>query len=644
MRVFTVLGPSHSGKTTLVQALAELDNDKGGRMQACGGTSAVQMFRYLKDDWAVFDIPGGADYMAQAGPALAASDTAVLCVPPEADMAVLAAPYLRLIEEADIPCIVFINRLDNASERVRDIIAALQGYSSHHIVLRQVPMRQGEEIIGAVDLISERAWRYQEGEPSALVEMPFDVAPREEQARAELLESLADFDDALLEQLIEDKQPLTGDVFHTATEALQHNRLIPCFLGSAVNGNGVTRLMKSLRHEAPGHDVTQTRLGSSIQAVSCLGESARHLGKVVLLRAFDDSLSSGAALAGGTIGSLTEIDAKTPRPALGAGQIALAVKTDHINAGSALTGRSAAPLPEWAAPRAPSLRRIVRLTHERDEARLSTALNRLSEIDPGLSIEQDQRTGETVLGFQGPQHARLISHRLVEDFGIETNLAQVTPPYRETIRGRAEWHHRHRKQSGGAGQFADVVIAVRALARGEGVAFTEEVKGGAVPRKFIPAVEAGVREALEHGPGGYPVVDIGVTLLDGKHHAVDSSEFAFRTAARNAIREVLADMGTQALQPIDKVQIHVPSVFAGGLVPVISALKGQVLGFEGHPTAAGWDVFSALLPASSENGLGRTLGSLTRGTAWFEARFDHFEPCRREDLVTEDAEETAAHA
>ena len=216
MRVFTVLGPSQSGKSTLVEALASLD----GRATKFGFSDILDLtsFSYLGDDWTAIDIAGGAENLPAAGPALAASDAVVLCVPSDADSAVQAAPYLRLIDEAELPCFLYVNKVDTMSERMRDIVSSLQAYCSHSLVLRQIPMREDGRVIGAVDLISERAWKYQEGQPSDLIEVPDTLIGREQEARAELLESMADFDDTLLEQLIEDKQPATDEMFDIATQ------------------------------------------------------------------------------------------------------------------------------------------------------------------------------------------------------------------------------------------------------------------------------------------------------------------------------------------------------------------------------------------------------------------------------------------
>ena len=312
MRAFTVIGPSQSGKSSLVDALAGLE---GGRPTtlALMGEARLSTCDFMGEPWAAFDIPGGLDNLAMVGPALAASDAAVLCIPPETDAAVLSAPYLRILEDSGIPTFVFVNRIDAATDRISEVISAHQHYCGHGIVLRQVPIREGGQIVGAVDLISERAWEYHDGARSTLIELPKDLAQREQQARADLLESLADFDDALLEQIIEDHQPVTDEVYGVATRALQHHDLVPALLGSASHGNGILRLMKSLRHEVPKvealHNLPQG--AEPILAVASLADNVKHVGKTVLLRAVAEGVASGAHLGGKSVGALTEIDGRT---------------------------------------------------------------------------------------------------------------------------------------------------------------------------------------------------------------------------------------------------------------------------------------------------------------------------------------------
>ncbi|NVO58166.1 elongation factor G [Rhodobacteraceae bacterium B1Z28] len=628
MRVFTVLGPSQSGKSTLVEAISRLD----GRPITFDVSGTVQLhgFSYLDEPWCAIDVDGGGDALAYVGPAMAISDAAVVVVPPDPDAAVLCAPYLRLVEEAGIPCFLFINRMDNPNGRIRDIIAALQTYCTHHIALRQVPIRDGDTIVGAVDLISERAWKYQEGQPSALIELPQSVEDREQEARTELLETLSDFDDHLLEQLIEDKQPASGEIYDLAAQVLQHHQLIPACLGAASHGNGLTRLMKALRHEAPEFNIAAGRdeAAENARAIAGFADVKKHIGKIVVLRGLGDGVKAHEPLGGETVGNLTTLDAKTQIGALAAGQIGLAIKSDHLNSGYLYDGTSATPLPEWAASHPIAHRQVVSPAHERDDVRLSNALSRLVEIDPGLHLEHDELSGHAVLSSQGPQHMRRVTAKLAEDFGIEIETEQVETAYRETIRSSFEYRYRHRKQSGGAGQFADVVISVAPMPRGAGFQFEENVKGGAVPRNYIPSVEHGAKDALLQGPEGFPVVDVKITLSDGKHHNVDSSDYAFRTAGKNAVRDALPQAKPVVLQPVLNAEIHLPSAFVGDLVPAISSLQGQVMGFEGNPNTSGWEIFNAQLPAVAEDELHRILASSTRGTGWVKLSFDHYEELR----------------
>lgn len=623
MRCITIMGPSQSGKTELVRALAGLEG-RPARTEAAGALSLTR-FGYLGDEWCAIDLAGGPEYARMAGLALMASDMAVLVLNPDPDEAVLAAPWLRAIEASGAPSMIFINRMDAPKGRIRDVVGALQSYSSHPIVLRQIPIREGGQIVGAVDLISERAWRYREGAPSTLVALPGPETDREHEARAELLEHMSDFDDALLAELVEDHDPGVTALFEIARRETRDRQVVPAFLGSASHRNGITRLMKALRHEVPQVEALRERLGQpEALAVGFHAEVRKHLGKCVFLRALAPGVAAGAPLGGGSLGGLAEVGGKSGHERLVPGEVGLSVKSDQLDAGRLFTATASLPAPHGAlAP--PALSRVVTPVNDRDEVRLSSALARLAEADPMLHLGQDPETGHALLGFQGPMHLRRTEAALRDDFGLELTFGAPAPQYRETISKPVEEQYRHRKQSGGAGQFADVAITVRPQPRGAGFAFDEVVKGGAVPRNYIPSVEEGARETLKQGPLGYPVIDVAVTLTDGKHHAVDSSDFAFRTAGRMALREALAKAGPVLLQPVMAVSIHVPSVFSGAMVSLVSTLGGQVLGFDRDPEFRGWDLFRALLPESAVEPLTQSLGSATQGCAWVEADFDHYE-------------------
>lgn len=624
MRLITVMGPSQSGKTELVKRLAHLDGHPPKVEQA--GHIALSRFTFMGEPWCAIDMAGGPEYARMVGGPLLASDIAVLCVAPDPDEAVLAAPYLRAVEASGTPCLIFINRMDAPKGRVRDVVAALQAYTGHTIVLRQIPIRENGQVVGAVDLISERAWKYREGQPSVLVEMPAAESDREHEARGALLEHMSEYDDHLLEDLIEDHEPAKGALFEIARRETQENVLLPCFLGAASHMNGVTRLMKALRHEAPGVEVLRDRLGAGgALAVGFHAQNRKHLGKCTFIRALADGVAQGAALAGSGIGGLSELGGKSGHDRLEPGDVAMAVKSDQLNAGAVFSADAALATPDWAAAAPPALARILRPVHERDEVRLSAALARIAETDPTLGVSHDEASGHSLVRVQGVMHLRQTLALLADTFGIEVDAEAPAPRYAETIAARVEETYRHRKQSGGAGQFADVVLIVEPSPRGEGFRFAEIVKGGAVPRNYIPSVEEGARDALAKGPLGFPVIDLGVTLTDGKHHAVDSSDYAFRTAGRQGVKEALVKASPVLLQPVNRVEIHIPSVYAGSMVSLISSLKGQVLGFDRDPACRGWDLFRALLPAAADEDLAQALGSATQGTAWPEVAFDHYE-------------------
>jgi elongation factor G len=270
------------------------------------------------------------------------------------------------------------------------------------------------------------------------------------------------------------------------------------------------------------------------------------------------------------------------------------------------------------------LRQVVMPAERKDEVKLSSALTRLVEEDPSLSVDHRQDTGETLLGGQGEMHLRVAVERLTSRFGLKLETKRAVVPYRETIRATVTKRGRHKKQSGGHGQFGDVVIEVRPLPRGEGFAFSDTITGGVVPKNYIPAVEAGVRESLQNGPlGGFPVVDVGVTLTDGSYHPVDSSDQAFRMAGILGMREALPEARPVLLEPVLKARIAIPNDATARVNAIVSARRGQLLGFDARPGWTGWDVVEALIPEAEIADLIIELRSATAGVGTFTAVFDH---------------------
>jgi elongation factor G len=621
-RCIVVLGAAGTGKSTLVDKLCGLE---GGSAQPATATETrAARFKFIGDDWVALDCPGSLEFMQQATDAMLVADVAVICVSPQPEQAVLAAPYVRLAESAGVPAFLLINRIDEAQSAARDIVSALQSYSRHPVVLRQIQIREGSAIVGAVDLVSERAWRYREGEPSDLIEIPEDLVDREQEARGEFLESLSDYDDWLMEEIIEDREPASGPVYSICSRVLLDGAVTPAFIGSALHGNGIFRLMKALRHETPGVEALAERLGGKVTAGVFLARYRKHVGKTAYLRALT-ALRPGDIVGGEALGPISTVGDAKPAPLTqaSAGDVVAAIKSDHLQSGQ-LYGAGDADMPPWHKALMPVFNLGIKAVNDRDDAKLSEALHKLASEDLSLTVSTDQETGAHVLAGQGVLHLRRARMTLVEDFGVKTAEAALAPPLRETITRKADVHFRHRKQSGGSGQFADVKLKVSPSARGEGFSFEQTIHGGSVPRNYFPAVEHGAKDATERGPLGFTVVDVHVNLYDGQHHNVDSSDMAFRIAGRGGMREALEEASPVLLEPLYDVTFSVPSIYTGALNPLVSSRRGQVLGFDRETDCEGWDLFRVQLPGTALDGLIADLRSITQGVGRYEAGFSHY--------------------
>jgi len=635
-RCFAVIGPVQSGKSELVDRLATIEGAR--RPAAVAEDLRCAPFRFMDESWVALDCPGSMEFAQSATDALMAADAAVVVASPDPDQAVLAAPWLRLAESCGVPHLMFVNKMDECRAAARDIVSALQAYSARPVILRQIPIRDGDRVLGAVDLVSERAWRYREGERSELVEIPDALRDREAEGREELLESLSELDDWLLEEIVEDRTPATGALYGICARTMAENRAVPGFFGSAARGGGIHRLMKALRHETPQPEETRKRLGSASACVF-MGRTRKHVGKLVWLRNFDDSLRAGSALGDGTVGGLVEPHGERPTAIAeaGNGDVVAAVKSDHLAPGALYLPTGARRQPSWHRPLPPLWHRTLAAQSDREDVKLSEALQKIAAEDISVQVDHDRETGQIIVGVQGSQHLRRIQRILSEVFGVETEAAPVAASYRETVTRRADIHYRHKKQSGGAGQFADVKLTVEPAERGEGFAFRETIHGGAVPRNYIPAVEQGAREALARGPLGFPVVDVRVSLHDGQHHAVDSSEMAFRLAGRGGVGNGLREGQPVLLEPIYEVRFQAPSVFTGALNPLIAAQRGQILGFDREADVEGWDQVRALMPGAALEDLIHHLRSTTQGVGRFEAELSVYQ-----ELYGREADEIVA--
>jgi elongation factor G len=460
--------------------------------------------------------------------------------------------------------------------------------------------------------------------------MPAELDAVEAQARTRLLEQLADHDDALLEQLLMDEVPEPGRVLSDLARETSENLGVSVLFGSAASSFGVRRLMKALRHEAPAPAATANRLGVDQPAFHAVKVSHAHqLGRLVIGRLLGGSLKEGQELAtadGRTVKAGAMFTLQGERnlrlsESLEGAVLALA-KADTLQAGDWAGSGALPPVHDVPLP-SRNVRVAIRPTDRKDDVKLSGALHKLAEEDPTLHVEHDEEDHALVLSGVNEEQLAVVLARLKRRHGVDVTQRAPKVRYRESIRRGAIQRGRHKKQSGGHGQFGDVVIEITPQGRGEGLAFAERIHGGAIPRQYVPAVEQGVRDACQKGPLGFPVVDVAVTLTDGSYHSVDSSELAFRTAGRIAMQEALGAAQPHLLEPVHRVEVVTPATATSKVGSALAARRGQLLGMGPRDGWTGWDRIEALVPEAELQGLEGELRSLSQGLASFEASFDH---------------------
>ncbi len=649
-RCAALVGPYTSGKTSLLEALllhTGAIHRKGSVVEGSSVGDSVPEARarqmttepnfahctYLGENWSFIDCPGSIELAQDCHSVLMGVDVAVVVASPEPERALTLAPIFKFLDDYQIPHILFVNKMDKASVRVRDLLESLQSVSERPLVLRQVPIREGEEVTGFVDLVSERAWRYNLDKQSELIEMPEQVKDREAEARQELLESLADYDDGLLEQLLEDKVPASDEIYEQISKDLAGDLIVPVLFGSADLGHGITRLMKALRHETPEPSVTAARLGvpdgSGFAASVIRTYHQSHTGKMSVARIWRGSVKDGETLGDDRISGLYHLmGGETQKiDSAGIGELVALGRMDSVKTGDLLTeaGRQADAGLVWPEVAKPVFSLAIRPHNRQDEVKLTASLAKLIEEDPSLVLEHNDDTNEMLLRGQGDIHLKLAVDRLKNRYNVEVDAARPQTAYKETIRKGTKQHSRFKRQTGGHGQFGDVHVEIRPLPRGEGFEFVDKVVGGAVPRQYIGAVEHGTKEYLSRGPLGFPVVDVSVTLFDGQHHSVDSSDQAFKTVGRMAMAEGMPNCDPVLLEPIYEVTISVPSEFTNKVHSLVSGRRGQILGFEMQAGWKGWDALKCHLPEAELQDLIIELRSLTVGVGSFDWRFDHLQ-------------------
>ncbi len=650
-RNVAIVGPYLSGKTTLLEsllfvtgAISRKGSVKDGTTVGDSAQEAIERSmsvevsaastEYEDTKFTFIDCPGSVEFAQETYNALMGVDAAIVVCEPINDRVLTLAPLFKFLDDWEIPHIVFVNKMDRANIHVLETLHALKAVSSRPLVAHQYPIMQGEQLIGFIDLVSEQAYHYHAG--AAADPMPFPAELKEEEhiARAEMLEALADFDDHLLEELLEDIEPPQEEILKDLKMELGADLVVPVFFGVAEQDYGVRPLLDALVREAPESETTaKRRLGDKKTKDTPLAQVLKTYytpqgGKLSLVRIWQGKLTDGIVLNGIRTGGMYRLTGQQQKSLTeaGAGEIVALSRMEGMQTGDTLSTEDS-PL---ELPKAEALEPVYALaiTPEKrnDEVKLSSAIGKLLEEDPSLAWEQHGDTHEVILWGQGEIHLQVALDRLGRKYNLPmtTHLPQV--PYKETIRKQvASVHGRYKHQSGGHGQYGDVYLDIKPLDRGEGFNFSETIVGGVVPRQYIPGVETGVREFLAHGPLGFPVVDVAVTLTNGSYHSVDSSEQAFKQAARAAMQTGLPQAKPTLLEPILKLEINSPNEFTSKVMQLVSGRRGQILGYEGRQDWQGWDNLTAYLPQAEMQNFIVELRSQTLGVGSFHWQFDHLQ-------------------
>jgi elongation factor G len=645
-RAIALVGPAGAGKTSLAEAMlfaagatdrlgstanGSSIGDSSPESRQRGGSTELNLynFKYLDDEYALIDVPGSIGFSADGARAVAVADLAIVVVDPDPARAPLAAPALRMLDELGIPHLIYVNRIDQAHGRIRDLLTALQPMSVSPLIARQIPIWDGEKVSGFVDLALEYAFKYRAGQESERIEIPADLHDREIEARTHMLEQLADHDDELLEQLLMDETPSREKVLKDLARETGENIGVSVLFGSATGSWGVRRLLKALRHESPAPQAAAARLSVSDPSMYVFKILHGSIGRLALARVLGGKISEGSDLKTedgehARAGSLFKVQGEKTQKVGEArpGDVVAVAKVDSVKGGQWLgTGKLPASI-EIDFP-ARNCAFAIEPADRKDDVKLSGALQRLTEEDAGLIVEHDETNHEIRLRGVNDEHLNTVIGRLKRRYGVEVKSHPPAIGYRESVRKPVRQHGRHKKQSGGHGQFGDVIIEIRPVGRGDGFQFEEKIHGGSVPKQWIPAVEEGVREAMQKGPLGFQVVDVAVTLVDGSYHSVDSSELAFRLAGRLAMQEALSAAQPHLLEPMHKVTVVCPSSATSRITSAVAGRRGQMLGMAPRDGWTGWDRIEALLPEAELAGLEAELRSQSQGLATYEAQFDH---------------------
>jgi len=665
IRNVAFVGHAGAGKTSVVEGLLYLagvsdrlgkvgdnssimdyDPDEVRRGHSINASFAVS--EWQKHKFNILDTPGNGNFIADTPGCIRVSDGVVVVIAADSGIQFYTEKVWQWADESSLKRIVFINKMDSEQASIQSILDSLKKKFKTQPFLMHVPVGSADKFSGIVDLVENKYYAYEKDGKGAGVasDIPDEVKDEVEIRRAELVEAVAEADDELIESYL-DKGELSDEEFDMGLKkGVESGQLVPVVLGSALHNIGTDRLAKAIIDFLPSPDHGPSQLGKALSGDEAVevkpgnGMLASlvfktiadpYAGKLTLFRVYSGSVKPDTSVfnanheADERVGQLFALQGKkqVPLPEIIAGDMGTVAKLKVTTTGDTLTAKSKGIQFDPIVFPNPVLARAMVPKTRADEEKISNSLHRLVEEDPTLKVERDAQTHELLVFGMGSEHLDVIIERLKRRFGVEVDVKPPKVPYRETIRGKTKVQGKHKKQSGGRGQFGDTWLEISPLPRGGGFEFENRIVGGAIPKTYIPAVEKGVQEAMSQGVlAGYPMVDVKVGLYDGSYHDVDSSEMAFKIAGSIGFKKGVLDCKPILLEPVMIMDVVVPSEFVGDVIGDLNSKRGKILGVDANDDNQN---IRAHVPMASILNYAPELRALTSGRGVFVMEFDHYD-------------------
>ncbi len=599
----------------------------------------------------IIDTPGHVDFTAEVQRSLRVLDGGVVVFDAVAGVEPQSETVWRQADRYGVPRICFVNKMDRVGANFWRTIGMIKDRLGSNPLAIQIPIGAEENFLGVIDLMEEKAWIFpdQFGARPEEIAIPNDLLESVEEHRDRMIEVIAETDDDLTMKYLEGEEITVDELKAALRRATISSELVPVMVGTALRNKGVQPLLDAIVDYLPSPLDIPPMVGvnpftekeeprppdpSGPLAALCFKiVTDPYMGRLAYLRIYSGTLQAGKAYQNANkqrkerIGHLVRMRANQREDVseVGAGDIAAVLGMKQTFTGETLCDPQSPIILETIAFPEPVVSVAIEPRTKADQDKLSEALHRLAEEDPTFRVKHDNETGQTLIQGMGELHLEVLIDRMLREFRVRANIGRPQVAYRETITRTVQSEGRFVRQSGGRGQFGVVTLQLEPMPRGHGFEFENKIVGGAIPREYIPAVERGVREALESGgSSGYPLVDIKVMLLDGKYHEVDSSELAFKIAGSMALRDGIAKGAPTLLEPVMSVEIVVPDTAAGDVIGEVNARRGKIEGMEPH--SQGMQAIDAFVPLAEMFGYATSLRSSTQGRGTFSMEFDHYEP------------------